>query len=233
MLGWLDRGVERLSPKMHDQLAQLLAFFERAITPAEPIPAAPVYNPASVDFAVQAATHEFRKRWEARLGFDIMDGVAKAHWASVKALNRRIADGWADEYRHLMPVADLFTRLSEEISKFLDQPVKWDGVATDPKERERAVSAVRRAVSGTLHGFARDRVIQKHVGDWVRAYEHAGPGSTFVRAREIRGIFEEAAPVPGVVMTADAQAFLERVRALVHKAIMTGGGQIASSSVPL
>lgn len=231
MLGWLDRAPEALAPKMREQLTALLGFFEHAIEPAEPIPATPVYDPASVLFAVQGAARDFQSRWLARLGFELMENVTKAHWASVKALNRRIADGWAIEYRQLMPVADLFTRLSEEISKFLDQPVQWKGDASDPVERERAVSAVRRAVSAALHDFARDRIIQQHVADWVRAYDRAGRGSTRERARDIRDIYEDAAPIPGVIMTEETQQFLERVRQLVHDAIRAGGGEIAGAHV--
>jgi len=227
MLGWLDRGTERLAPKMRDQLKALLTSIELATVPAEPIPATPVYDPASVGFAVQAAARDFQTRWAARLGFDVVEGVPKAHWASVKALNRRIADRWSIEYRNLMPVADLFTRLSEEISKFLDQPVDWEGDASDAGERERAVSAVRRAVSVALHEFARDRVIEQHVTDWVRAHDRGGRGSTLERARDIRAIYEDAAPVPGVIMTTQTQAFLDRVRALVHQAVIDGGGKIA------
>src|SRR5690606_38849740 len=127
---------------------------EAAIAPAEPIPASPVYDPASVLFAVQAAARDFQARWDARLGFGSVDGVQKAHWATVKALNRRIADGWQIEYRQLMPVADLFSRLSEEISRFLEEPIRWNGDATDPVARERAISAVRREVATALQVFA-------------------------------------------------------------------------------
>lgn len=226
MLGWLNRGQENLTPKMLEQLSDLLAFFERAITPSDPIPATPVYDPASVLFAVQAAARDFQSRWTARLGFDVVDGIVKEHWASVKALNRRIADGWATEYGSLMPVADLFTRLSEEISKFLDQPLRWEGDSSDPAERERAVSAVRRAISAVLHDFARERVIQQRLTEWVRAYDRTGRGSTLERARDLRGICEDAAPIPGVVMTEHSQEFLELVLELVYRAIDTGGGKL-------
>ena len=227
MLGWLDRPADTLSPKMREQLVSLFGFFEAAIAPAEPIPASPVYDPASVLFAVQAAARDFQARWDARLGFGSVDGVQKAHWATVKALNRRIADGWQIEYRQLMPVADLFSRLSEEISRFLEEPVRWNGDAAHPVARERAISAVRREVAAALQVFARDRIIQQHVADWVRAYDHGGPGSTFDRARDIKGIYEEAAPVPGSVMTDRSRKFLEQVRQLVHAAVIAGGGEIA------
>jgi hypothetical protein len=47
-----------------------------------------------------------------------------------------------------MPVADLFTRPGEEISKFREKPVRWKGDASDP--------AARREVAGRLHEFAKD-----------------------------------------------------------------------------
>ena len=98
-------------------------------------------------------------------------------------------------------------------------------------ERERAVSAVRRAVTTKLHDFARERVIQQHVADWVRAYDRAGRGSTLERARDIRGIYEDAAPVPGVIMTEHTQLFLDRVRTLVLEAITEGGGRMTGAGV--
>jgi energy-coupling factor transporter ATP-binding protein EcfA2 len=229
MLGWMNKAPEMLTAKMHEQLRALLAFFDGAIAPAKPIPATPVYDPASLMFAVQAATREFQGLWGARLGLESQDGVSKEPWASVKALNRRIADGWGHEYRHLMPVADLFSRLSEEISRYLDQPLRWEGDSSDAAERERAVASVRRAVSGVAHDFAQQRVIERHLADWVRAYQYKGRGSTLDRARNIRGIYEDAAPVPGAIFTAHSRAFLDDIRKLVHEAIEEGGGSIASA----
>jgi hypothetical protein len=69
-------------------------------------------------------------------------------------------------------------------------------------------------------------VIQ-HLADWMRAYEYKGRGSTLEGARDIRGIYEDAAPVPGAISTEHSRSFLEDIRRLVHAAIEDGGGKIA------
>jgi energy-coupling factor transporter ATP-binding protein EcfA2 len=231
MLGWLHQAAEGLKPKVKEQLHELITFVESSITLPEPIPAAPIYDPASLLFAVQAATRDFQSLWAARLGLELKDGTRKEHWTRIKALNRRVADGWSVEYDNLMPVADLFSRLSEAISLFLEHPLDWSGDASNEAERDRAVAKVRRAVAEVLHGFALQRVIQRHLQDWVRAYGYAGRGSTLDRARDIRAIYEDAAPIPGVIATEHTRAFLEQVRELVHRAIEAGDGKLARVTV--
>jgi hypothetical protein len=228
-LGWLDRPTERLSRKVQEQLTRLLAFFRESIQPKEPTPARPVYDPASLLFAVQAATQEFHTRWEMLLGLRVVSGVRKEHWTRIKALNRRIADRWpGDEYDTLKPVADLFSRLSERISAFLDQPVDWHGGVATAEDRLRAIDAVRRSVSGALFELTRTRLIENNLTTWVDAYGRSGPGSTRDRARAIRDIYEDAAPVPSVIIDSQVRKFLDEVRTRVHEAITSGGGELGA-----
>ena len=225
-LGWLDQSSARLPSKVRGQLESLLEKFERSIDPRGLIPVKPVYDPASLLFAIQAATRDFHARWDARLGLTSMDGVRKEHWSRVKALNRRIANGWDVEYDTLRPIADLYSRLTEETSRFLERPVRWEEPGEDEELRAEATDSVRRSVSKALHGFTLERLIQDHLVDWVKAFSHAGRGSTFVRAQEIRHIYEQAAPIPGVVMNMATNRFLDSVRQIVHAAIMDGGGKL-------
>lgn len=227
-LGWLDRPTERLSRKVQEQLTRLFAFFRASIQPDQPTPARPVYDPASLLFAVQAATQEFHTRWEMLLGLKVVSGVQKEHWTRIKALNRRIADRWpGDEYDTLKPVADLFSRLSERISAFLDQPVDWEGGSASAEDKLRAIDAVRRSVSGALYELARSRLVEDNLTTWVDAYGRSGRGSTRDRARAIRDIYEDAAPVPGVIINAQVREFLDELRTRMHEAIASGGGEIS------
>ena len=61
---------------------------------------------------------------------------------------------------------------------------------------------------------------------WVTAYEHRRPGSTRVRARELRSLYEEAEPVPNVMSAKAANEFLLELRQLAREAIETGGGRV-------
>jgi hypothetical protein len=226
-LGWMNQASGHLPPKVVEGVKTLLSSFEASIKPSEPIPVAPTYDPASLMYAVQAATRDFQTQWIARLGLGTAHGELKEHWTRIKALNRRIADRWDVEYDTLRPVADLYKQLTEEVSRFLEQPVAWEGdEAEDQDQRARALDSVRRSVSSVVQDLTLRRLIDTHIAEWVTAYAYAGRGSTFTRAQEIRDIFEEAAPIPGVVLEMRTKDFLDDVRGLVHAAIERGGGKV-------
>ncbi|TME38279.1 MAG: hypothetical protein E6I75_07565, partial [Chloroflexi bacterium] len=83
----------------------------------------------------------------------------KAKWQTVKALTRRLANRWADQFGGLMPVADLIECLQERLRSFLSQPIGWidsekkaapmDEV--DDKARDDAVEGIVTAVHTRLH----------------------------------------------------------------------------------
>jgi hypothetical protein len=123
MLGGVDRQLGKLSSRaadyMRGQLRELVRFFQAAILPPPTADARPVYDPTGIGFAVQEAVTKFQGPWLARLGMGTYEGFSKEHWTRVKALNRRIAGEFDDEYDTLRPVADLVTQLRESLSRFL------------------------------------------------------------------------------------------------------------------
>lgn len=214
---------------MRGQLTELVDFFERAILPPAPPQASPIYDPTGISFAVQEAVSRFQRPWLARLGLGTYEGVRKEHWTRVKALKRRIAGELDVEYDALRPVADLVARLTESISRFLDKPIQWTHQPSDEQEEQAAIAQVRRAVSAALHDLAVKRLIQEHLEEWREAYEgpaYRGTGSTFRRARAIRGIYDSAAPVPDAVMTTPSVAFLAEIRRIVTGAIEASGSNV-------
>ena len=231
MLGGLHIATNKLPGGVIKEMNRLLGFFERAIQPPPPLEAGPVYDITGLLFAVQAAANDFQCPWNARLGLDSHEGVPREHWTRVKALNRRIACELDDEYDTLRPVADLVARLSESISRFLDAPTAWTREPEDDSEADAAVAAVRRAVFNDLHDFVARRMIGTHLSNWRGAYELRGHGSTFVRAREIRNIYQAAAPVPTAIVTEPSAEFLRDLRLLVTRAIRDNGGELCLSSV--
>ena len=225
MLGWLDEPTTRIPAGARKQLAALLGCFEAAIAPPTPAKASPLYDPAGLSFAVQSAAGDFHSLWDARLGYRHRDGVSPEHWARIKALTRRVAlrmDNY--EYRHLMPIAELIGRLQEAISRFLDAPAKWDPPAKDGDEASAAINRIRAEVNTTLHSFAMERIVERHMAEWAQAFHYFGRGSSRDRAQELRGIYGEAAPIPGVELSEAASGFLAAVRQLVRRAIREGGG---------
>lgn len=230
MLGGVDQNLTRLPPKagdyMRGELARIVGFCEDAIKPPPPPASRPIYDPTGISFAVRDAVNKFQGPWYARLGLGSHDGSRREHWTRIKALNRRIAGELDDEYDTLRPVADLVARLTESVSRFLDQPIAWTRAPEDEQEQQTAIAQVRRVVSAAMHEMAVRRLIQGHLGRWRDAYEFSGGGSTFRRARAIEGIYTEAAPLPDAVMPPPAKEFLVEVRRLVVAAIRSSGGDV-------
>ena len=55
--------------------------------------------------------------------------------------------------------------------------------------------------------FIADSLVERHLPEWRTAFNHSGKGSTFDGARDIRGIYEPLAPVPGAVVTRYRSSF--------------------------
>ncbi len=230
MLGGVDRSLKQLPGRaadyMRDELAGLVGFCKEAILPP-PIPQArPIYDPTGIFFVVQEAVSKFQGPWLARLGLAGYEGVRKEHWSRVKALNRRIAGELDDGYDTLQPIADLVAQMTESVSRFLDNPIDWTNEPEDDQKRQAAIAEIRRAVSAKTHEFASQRLVVQHLAEWREAYDFRGRGSTFERAKTIRGIYDEAAPVPDAVMLPPSKQFLAEVRRIVTVAIEDSGGEV-------
>lgn len=228
MLGFLDRPLTEKQRGPVREISKLIEFCEGAIAPAEETEVCPVYDTAGLILAIQAAATEFHARWNAIL-FTGSGNVRKAHWAEVKALNRRVVlDIDGGEYKDLKPVADLVARLSESITKFLDKPMRWVPQMPAEPEADDALARVQRAVFSRLHAFVETKIIRVPRKDWMRAFDYRGRGSTYDRASVIRMIYESSAPIPGPALDAHSEEFLREVRLLLHEAIREGGGELVS-----
>lgn len=226
MLGGLDVPSLRLPRGVVLELERLGAFFEKAVEAAELPEARPVYDPSGIAFAVQNATGSFQKPWAARLKLAYISGVKSEHWTRIKALSHRVAGELDVEYDDLRPVADLVARLSEEISKFLDNPHGWTRTPDADEDAQQAISAVRRAVFSALHDLVLRRLVQDYLGDWRVAFARSGRGSAYKRAVDLKGIYECAAPIPGTVNSEPALALLREIRAIVSSAVEESGGEL-------
>jgi hypothetical protein len=223
MMGNLHTG--KFPGAVRAELRRLVERCLEAVKPPKAPDAAPVYNLVGLDFAIQAATQKFHDQWSTRLGLAVRSNVPRAHWASVKALNRRIVYG-LDSYGALQPVADVIRELQTQVSRFLDTPARWTREPADEDEAQEALASVRQGVFSTLHDVARSRLIDAEQPQWNTAFDLRGPGSTFERATEIKSIFDDAAPIPGPAMQRNTIEFLNAVRALVADAIQNSGGTL-------
>ena len=159
MLGFLDRALTEKNRGPASELGRLINFCEAAIAPAEPPRQRRSTTPLGLVLAIQAASMDFHTRWNAILGFSRSGNIRTAHWAEIKALNRRVVlDINNGEHRDLKPVADFVARLSKSITKFLDRPIRWKPATPSEAEADEALSRVQREVFARLHKFVDEKL---------------------------------------------------------------------------
>lgn len=229
-LGGLDKSTSKLPLGIKSQLEQLIKMMRDASSPNDETDCSPIYDLKGLEIAMHDAIDAFRDPWCARLGLAYHDGISKEHWTRIKALSRRLASRWADEYDDLTPVADLLAKLQEEASKWLERPSGWTRQPRNDEEHELALDRIRRAVFERLYDFTKSRLTDDQVADWRDAFAYSGPGSATLRARSIETIHENAAPRISAAMSADARLFLNRLHDILHEAITDAGGQISAAS---
>ena len=227
-LGGLDRDITKILKGFQRQMNALLKDMQNATTPPSDInKAIPIYRMEGLEIALRDAVEGFQSPWKARLGCGYHEGYTKEHWSRLKALARRLAaDVPKNEYDTLRPVADLIKQLQESISRWLDNPVNWNGNSDDKAARDVALNTIREAVSSELHDLAQKRLADTHVPDWSVAFQFSGIGSSYRRAEKIEHIYNEAAPEISSVMSNPAREFLNRLHELVRESVKEAGGQI-------
>lgn len=206
------------------QLGKLCDAIDAVIERPQPTEARPVYDRMNLVLAIRGAADAFHEAWRPRLGLEFKPGFAKEHWTRVKALSRRLATGWADEYDTLRPIADLRKELVERIYVFVQNPFRWEGPEPAEDQKQAAFDAFADNLGRRLLELCTRRVWHEHATQWQDAYDKHGTGSTFVRARIIGDeIYDPAAPVPDVTPSPDRNRFLREVIAEVEAAAVETG----------
>jgi hypothetical protein len=209
------------------QLGKLLDAIDTVIERPEPAEARAVYDRMNLVLAIHAAAEAFHEAWRPRLGLAFKAGFAKEHWTRVRALSRRLATGWADEYDTLRPIADLRKELVERIYVFVQNPLRWDGPEPTDDQKQACFDAFADNLGRRLLEVCTRRVWHERAAQWQDAFDKHGTGSTFVRARIIGDdIYEPAAPVPDVTPSPDRNQFLREIIAEVEKAARETGAAL-------
>lgn len=176
----------------------------------------PVYDRMNLSLAVTAAAAAFHSRWRGLLGLEVNPEAPREHWTRLKALTRRLSEGWTDQYDTLRPVADLRYQLQAQVLLMLQRPVRWDGGEPNDDDKQLIIDAMANAITKKLMDLTRRRIAEDQRLGWQEAYAQQGVGSTFVRARLIAAeVYDRGAPIPTVGATPDQNRFLKEVAALV------------------
>jgi hypothetical protein len=202
-----------------EQLRRLVEAIETSVKPRLPVKARPTYDRMNLVLAVKDATETFHEAWRARLGYEYRPDMSKAPWQTVKALTRRLAEGWADEWAYLRPIADLHSQLEEKIYVFIQNPIHWAPEEPGDDEKQEVFEGFADAISQNVLNIAARRLRDQRVRDWQDAYNQRGIGSTFVRAAIIKDkVYAKAAPVPGIAPSPGKNKFLREVLDAVETA---------------
>ena len=209
------------------QLTRLVVTIDHVIERPEPTEASPVYDRNNLVLAIDGAARAFHTDWRLRLGLESEPGSReKEHWARIKALNRRLAEKWKDDYKDLRPVADLRRELRDQMWVFIHSPLYWEGPQPSGEEKQAKYNAFADSLGARLRKLSTRRVWEEHIKAWERAYQERGMGSTFVRARIIGNeIYAAAAPVPKSTLSPDSNPFVREVVAQVEGAAGDAGAR--------
>ena len=229
-LGGLNRPTGSIPNPIIDQMHRLLIEMQEAAKPLELAKAAPTYNILRLELALRDATDGFKSPWWGRLGLSYHEATKKEHWTRVKALCRRIANLWDNEYDSLRPVANLVSELQESVSLWLNNPSGWIRHPANDEEGRAAINQIRQEVFIGIHALAERRLIRSYPDDWQAAYGFRGTGSSFQRADRMAHIYEAAAPSISSVMDPPTQAFLDEVVEIVRTAVENAGGSVEGVS---
>lgn len=200
-----------------EQLRGMLSSIDDIVERPEETASRPVFDRLNLVLAVREAARSFHDAWQGRLGLAYSQDHQKEHWARIKALSRRFAEGFADEYDTLKPVGELKRELDEQIYRMLQQPVRWEGPEPSDEEKQQVIDGLANAISREVTELATRRVRVERQPAWRDAYAQSGTGSTYVRARIISAdVYDRAAPIPTVTPSPDQNSFLHEVAAAVE-----------------
>jgi GTPase SAR1 family protein len=225
-VGGIHEAISERARSTRKDLNAMLKFMRNANQPERPAGVTPCYDLAYLVLRVRAATDEFQKHWNARLGLGYHEGVHQEHWTRVKALSRRFANQWSDEYDTMKPVAHLLALHLDKFTAFVSTPRDWKPGNASTEAKDAAVARVSAEVSKRLEEYVARRMREEHLNEWTVAYSQRGTGSARVRAKEIRSINEDVAPVPDEVPAPLASKLLDDFRHIFREAAAAAGAEI-------
>lgn len=190
-LGRLDKAEAKgAEPELNRLLAHLMAEQPPVIKSVS----TPQYNMSFLMMAIQEAARDFRRQWQGLLGIAHDPENKPKSWQTVKALSRRYAENWGENFE-LRPTANLRATLEIAVSRFLESPIGWTGQPT-PEEKRDAIERLKSAVARQLPDLARRRLRELPQPSWYEAWSPRGTGSTITRRIRIEGIYQRWVPIP-------------------------------------
>ncbi|MCC4767754.1 hypothetical protein FXW07_14370 [Methanosarcina sp. DH1] len=200
----LNKNESELRDRTLKQLRNLLKHIQKKTKLAYIVASKPQYDVDKFCDGIYSSIEKFRMKWDMRLSgiptrnysvpFD-SQGAKKEHWARIKALNRRIAEFNIIEYDYLQPVGDLKSFESEQISRYLDESLKWEVREPSDEDKLKFIDAIKNNVSRELGESIKKEMIDELMEYWIQANNYSGMGSTKLRLRDIDLIYDQVSPL--------------------------------------
>jgi GTPase Era involved in 16S rRNA processing len=215
-LGFLGSKKEDDLKKVKSELSKMFDSLIKLSSP-DSSTAFPEYSFDNLVLAIREGIERFRGQWKAILGLSAEPTTNPAPWQSLKALNRRYAEGWDDGF-HLKPTADLRDFLSVVISKFLENPIEWKDCVNLEGKRV-VVDQIKAKFTNQLIVWTEQQLRKKPHSEWSIAHQYSGQGSTVKRTQAIESIYERWTPIPTSTGNLEVQEFINEIKDLVKNAI--------------
>jgi hypothetical protein len=217
-VGHIQKTLKGKTEATRRELNGFLEALRTAHEPEAPTDATPCYDLADLVVRVWPATAQFQKHWNSVLSTE--------HWKRIQALSRRFANQWSDEYDTLKPVAHMRALFVEKLALFVATPREWKPANSTPAAKDAAIARVLREFSSRIENFVGKRFREEHLNDWILAFRRVGPGSGRARAKDVRAINEEVAPVPDEVPPHLVAELLDALRTLFREAAEAANARI-------
>lgn len=185
-------------------------------------PAWPRYSFERFGIAVREASLLFQDEWDARLGYRRVEGFDVAKWQSIKAMARRLAEGWFDGYK-LWPVGTLTAKTRNVLTRFLETPLDWEPPGKNLSDDEKAaiIDRIKEKVDMLLKELSSSRLWKVPQARWQEAYQRpiGVSGGTSIRRHLVHQIFGLQVPVPEVSSDRWTDDWITEIKNIVERAI--------------
>jgi energy-coupling factor transporter ATP-binding protein EcfA2 len=202
-----------------DEIKKLLLSIHKGVENVNTDGYMPVYDATNLVFKIQKATINFHDRWSSILGLSSKSGIKQEHWSRIKALSRRYATQWEDQYDNLRPVGDLRMELVEAIRQFIESPLQWTPFKPSDDIAQAIFSNFAQEINRGISKLVSDLLFSQPVAYWDRAYYICGRGSKICRANLISTeIYNKSVPIPNDIPSVDRTTFLQKIRSIIQEA---------------
>ncbi len=206
-------------------LTRLINDLEAAIL-GKDITVAPEYDISTLMFKIRKAAVDFHGRWGGYLYGSAT--IPKEHFSRIKALSLRLGYRGETEYKELMPVSDFTTYLNTQISSFLSSPIDWHPANRNDQERQESIWDIQQKISRKISDYALNALWTNRLNQWQASYDHKGKGSSELRTKQIKEIYDNVMPIPSEDLTTLSRKFTKDIMQIIVDTIKESKGKVTS-----